>query len=75
MASEKPKHSFYHFYLCENGGIIRVMARRRPSKHTRPRGDTWALEEYCPDQERWCFTWEVTWGRLRELQYIGKVEV
>ena len=68
------KTNYKHYYLCENGAIIRVRAKRKPSLHTRPTGDTWVVQEYIQEQARWCVSWEITWGRLRELQYIGKLD-
>lgn len=63
-----------------------VSAKRKPSIHTIPRSGTWIIREWHERQENrpdgriyeggWdipCFP-EITWGRLKELQFIGEIK-
>ena len=62
-----------YFYLCEDEMIIRIKAKRRPSKYTIPKSSTWVVNEFCG--RKWqmpCYP-EITWGRLKELKFIGKI--
>jgi hypothetical protein len=64
-----------YYYLCEDESIIRVLAKRKPSETTVSRSGTWVVYEY--DGKKWempCFP-EITWKRLSELKYIGKVKI
>ncbi len=65
---------YYHYYLCENQEIVRLQSKLKPSWTTRPRGDTWIIQEWIPAQKRWCAVGEITWGRLKQLTYVGKVK-
>jgi len=68
---------YYNFYyLCEDEGIIRILAKRKPSRFTIPKSYTWVVREYVNSSNsgKWvmpCYP-EITWRRLLELQYIGK---
>lgn len=64
--------NYYHYYLCENQEVVRVRSKLKPSATTRPSSGTWVISEWIPDQKRWCVTAEITWGRLKQLTYIGK---
>jgi len=62
-----------YYYLDETEGIIRIKSNRRPSVNTQRPSGTWIVNEY--DGEDWimpCFP-EITWNRLSELKYIGKI--
>jgi len=67
--------SFYHFYQCnrpqDSGGIVIIESYFKPSLKKRPKSGTWILKEY--EDGRWFFSGEITWGTLKQLDYIGKV--
>lgn len=66
----------YHYYLTEDKHVIRVWAKRRPGPNTIPERTTWIVQELLPDDKgnnNWHGTWEITWGRLKQLTYIGRV--
>ena len=53
---------------------IFVYAKQRPSKFTIPKSDTWVVREW-EKGIGWglpCFP-EITWGRLKNFHYIGKL--
>lgn len=57
-----------YYYLTEDGGVLRVRAKKRPGPNTIPRGDTWSVSEY--DKETKAFVMfaapEITWGTLKK---------
>lgn len=70
----------YHYYLTETDCIIRIRSKRKPSQNSRAVfSGTWVVEERfcacgCADKKpTWHATWDITWGRLSQLTYIGKV--
>ena len=67
-----------YYYLCEDEGIIRIKAKRKPAAKTIPKSSTWVVREYANSSNsgKWimpCYP-EITWGRLSKLRYIGVVK-
>jgi hypothetical protein len=66
---------YYFYYLTEDQGIIRIKAKRKPSKSTRKVSGVWGLKEF--DGKNWvmpCFP-QITLGVLNKQTYIGKTVV
>ena len=64
----------FHYLDPENGGVIKIRASRQPSELTKPRNGTWVVREFT--EGKWqmpCFP-EITWNRLKDLQYLGSVK-
>ena len=63
-----------YFYLTKNKNIpIYVTAKRKPSIYTMPKSGTWVVREwYDGGWHMPCFP-EITWGMLKNFQYIGKI--
>lgn len=68
-----------YIYLTEESIPISIIENRKPSEKHRPISDTWIVQELYGDENgspnRWCSVGEVTWGRLRELRYVGSVVI
>lgn len=70
----------HYYYLTETDEVVRIRANKKPG----PTGlypGLWVVQELfdaaeCADKKpTWHATWEITWGRLSKLTYIGKVKV
>ncbi len=65
---------WYYYQDSENGGVIRIIARTRPSfKQAQRSRRPWVCQEY--NGKRWVMPSfpEITWTRIERLQYIGSV--
>lgn len=72
-----------HFHYKEPGGsiVIRIVAGRKPGPNTKPSRGTWVVRELLPDLPgssigKWqmpAFP-EITWGILKDMEYLGSVE-
>lgn len=71
--TERPGLNSFLYATKDNLSPVMVRARIKPSVRNIPKCGTWIISEY--GAGRWCATGEVTWGRLSQLHYIGKVKM
>lgn len=67
------KYKYYH-YLAEDGGLIRVRAKRRPSKKIVPYDGTYIVREYSLKDSNWlmpCFPQIIADRLFNKCQYLG----
>lgn len=68
----------YYFYyrLPGSADMLRIKGKRRPSLASKPKRGTWVVSELQNRDGSFGYAMpsfpEITWGRLRELIYIGK---
>jgi hypothetical protein len=68
-----------HYYLyvdtTNNNAPLLVMSKTKPSEKRIPKRGTWIVKEWYTEPCKWvmpCFP-EITWNRLKQLKYIGKI--
>lgn len=70
------KNYMFYYRVPDSANFIRIVGKRKPSLSTRPRSGTWVVRELENRDGVFGFTMpcfpEITWGRLKELIYIGK---
>ena len=70
----------FHWFLYwdDDGGKIRIKAKRRPGPNTSPRSGTWVVQEWTRNPQTGESKWvmppfpEITWGRLSRLSFQRK---
>jgi len=61
----------WFYYMTPANDFVRIAAQRKPGPNTKPRNHCWPCHEVTDG--KWCAHWEITWGRLSKLQFIGSV--